>query len=57
VSLTATTTVTVSVYSELTIPQGTFVLTLTGTYGSGNPSTGGLTHTALALITVPKIRF
>jgi hypothetical protein len=45
----------VQVYSDSSpIMPGTTVLTLTGKYGTGNPISGGLTHTAEALITMPQ---
>jgi hypothetical protein len=44
----------VSVFSDKSpVTVGTTTLTLTGKFGSGNPLTGGLTHSASALITMP----
>ncbi len=52
VSLTAAKKINVSLTAAKSQITGTFTLTLTGVFGTGNPLTGGLTHSALALITM-----
>jgi hypothetical protein len=44
--------ITVSVLTAKNVAHGTFTLTFTGVYGSGNPLTGGLTHSTSAFLTV-----
>jgi hypothetical protein len=42
----------VSVFTPKNVNHGTFTLTFAGTFGSGNPATGGLTHTTSVSLTV-----
>jgi Big-like domain-containing protein len=43
---------TVNLSTARNVTHGTFTLTFTGTLGSGNPATGGLTHSTSASLTV-----
>jgi len=52
VSLPGTTKATVSLVARKNVNLGTWTLTFTGTYGSGNPGTGGLTHSTKVSLTV-----
>jgi len=48
----ASKTTTATITTSKNTPPGSYTLTLTGTYGSGSPSTGGLTHNANVTLTV-----
>jgi len=54
VSLTGSTPVstTVTLSTSMSVNHGTFTLMFTGTLGSGNPATGGLTRSTTASLTV-----
>jgi len=52
VILPGTAQATVGRYPPKNVDHDTFTLTFTGTFGSGNPATGGLTYTTSVSLTV-----